>query len=254
MTTNAPDRQSWPAASSHAARASFGLAIVGFGLLWLGPLGSTLGMLSPLFGFTMALGSVPLALLSLLLGLVGLYHTRASKGLRGRSRAWIGVGYGVITLLLVIMTLALRPGVPRINDVTTDLSDPPRFSAIAELEENRDRDLSYPLSFSTEQKKGYPGLAPIVLEEPPERALQRALSAARALGWRIVATQPERGLFEATAQSRVFHFVDYVVVRIRAHESGGSVVDVRSKSRDGKGDLGVNAARIHAFVAELRGR
>jgi uncharacterized protein (DUF1499 family) len=32
---------------------------------------------------------------------------------------------------------------------------------------------------------------------------------------------------------------------------GGSVVDVRSKSRDGQGDLGANARRIRAFRTAL---
>jgi uncharacterized protein (DUF1499 family) len=35
-------------------------------------------------------------------------------------------------------------------------------------------------------------------------------------------------------------------VRVRAAPNG-SVVDVRSKSRDGQGDMGANAARIRAF-------
>jgi uncharacterized protein (DUF1499 family) len=54
------------------------------------------------------------------------------------------------------------------------------------------------------------------------------------------------------ATSRVFGFEDDVVIRVRPAPAGsGSVIDVRSKSRDGKGDLGVNAERIRTFVARL---
>ena len=39
----------------------------------------------------------------------------------------------------------------------------------------------------------------------------------------------------------------------RAADGGGVVVDVRSASRVGKGDLGCNAARIRQYLAALRG-
>ena len=58
------------------------------------------------------------------------------------------------------------------------------------------------------------------------------------------------GELEATSTSRLFRFVDDVVVRVRS-DGAGSRVDVRSKSRDGKGDFGVNAERIRAFRARL---
>ena len=35
----------------------------------------------------------------------------------------------------------------------------------------------------------------------------------------------------------------------QASDGSGAVVDLRSKSRDGKSDLGVNGARITAFTA-----
>jgi uncharacterized protein (DUF1499 family) len=40
-------------------------------------------------------------------------------------------------------------------------------------------------------------------------------------------------------------------VRVRP-EGSGSRVDVRSKSRDGKGDLGANAKRIERFLDAMR--
>jgi uncharacterized protein (DUF1499 family) len=61
-----------------------------------------------------------------------------------------------------------------------------------------------------------------------------------------VAVDPAAGTLEANETTRLFHFVDDVVVRVRPSD-GGSVVDVRSKSRDGRGDMGVNAKRIRAF-------
>ena len=44
---------------------------------------------------------------------------------------------------------------------------------------------------------------------------------------------------------------DDIVVRIRA-DGAGSRIDIRSKSRDGDSDLGVNARRIREFIARLK--
>jgi len=57
-------------------------------------------------------------------------------------------------------------------------------------------------------------------------------------------------VIEARATSKLFRFVDDVAIRIRSKD-GGSVVDIRSKSRVGQGDLGANANRIRAIAAEL---
>jgi uncharacterized protein (DUF1499 family) len=42
-------------------------------------------------------------------------------------------------------------------------------------------------------------------------------------------------------------------VRVRSGAGGEILIDVRSKSRDGRGDLGVNAARIDAFTKAFEG-
>jgi uncharacterized protein (DUF1499 family) len=79
----------------------------------------------------------------------------------------------------------------------------------------------------------------------------RAVSAARKLGWHVVAAAPAEGRLEATDTTRWFGFKDDVVVRI-APAADGSRVDVRSVSRVGRSDLGTNARRIRAFLRELR--
>ena len=49
-----------------------------------------------------------------------------------------------------------------------------------------------------------------------------------------------------------FHFKDDVVVRIRPAPGGGSLVDMRSISRVGGSDVGMNAKRVRAFLADLQ--
>jgi uncharacterized protein (DUF1499 family) len=67
----------------------------------------------------------------------------------------------------------------------------------------------------------------------------------------VASVDPAGGTLLARETSTIFRFVDDVVVRVRPAAGGGSIVDVRSKSRVGRGDIGANAARIRRFAAEL---
>jgi uncharacterized protein (DUF1499 family) len=61
---------------------------------------------------------------------------------------------------------------------------------------------------------------------------------------------PDDLRIEATATTRLFGFKDDIVVRIRPAPQG-SRLDIRSVSRVGRSDLGVNAQRIRAYLAKL---
>src|SRR5439155_509507 len=89
-----------------------------------------------------------------------------------------------------------------------------------------------------------------VIVAGPEAAFARALAAAQAMGWDIVDAQPKEGRIEATASTFWFGFKDDVVVRITPLPAG-SRIDVRSKSRVGRGDTGTNAQRIRAYLKRL---
>ena len=69
--------------------------------------------------------------------------------------------------------------------------------------------------------------------------------------WEILRSDPGAHVLEGVATSSLFRFKDDFVVEVRAQDNG-SVVQMRSKSRDGKGDIGANAARIKAFFAKLQ--
>lgn len=145
-------------------------------------------------------------------------------------------------------------GLPLIHDITTDPADPPQFdAAILSLRATAPNTAVYGgAPVAALQEKAYPWIKPEALPMPPASAYARALAAARAMGWRIVAAEPGQGRIEATATTPWWGFKDDVVVRIRA-SGGASRVDVRSESRVGESDLGVNAARIRAYLARLRG-
>ena len=72
------------------------------------------------------------------------------------------------------------------------------------------------------------------------------------LGWDVVVADPESGHFEATASVSYIRFQDDIVLRVVPTEDGAaSVVDMRSVSRVGVSDLGVNAKRVRSFLDSL---
>ena len=90
------------------------------------------------------------------------------------------------------------------------------------------------------------------LKIPADEAFARARAAAGAMGWEIVAADPAAGRIEAVATTFWFGFKDDVSVRITPAE-GASRIDIRSRSRVGRGDAGANARRIRAYLEELQG-
>ncbi|WP_299932963.1 DUF1499 domain-containing protein [uncultured Pelagimonas sp.] len=76
------------------------------------------------------------------------------------------------------------------------------------------------------------------------------MTTAKDMGWDIISSDQDRHRFEATARTSVFYFADDVVIVV-SPEADGSRVDMRSVSRVGRSDQGVNAARIRAFQQEF---
>jgi uncharacterized protein (DUF1499 family) len=174
------------------------------------------------------------------------------------SRAWTGlllaalaVAVGVASAAVPWSYLRKARDLPPIHDISTDTEVPPRFVALlsARAGAGAKSDYGGP-SVVAHQLRAYPELGSVTYRLPPDRVFERALGIARDLGWSIVAAVPDEGRIEASDRSFWFGFTDDVVIRIRSHESG-SRVDIRSASRVGIGDLGVNAARIQAFIDKL---
>jgi hypothetical protein len=201
---------------------------------------ANLRIVDPLPGFIGIFLGVLLALLAVVGWLLALFLTRGGRNPKARRRAYRGGGAAVLYFAALIGLTLPTADLPRINDITTDTINPPEFVAAAELGPNIGRDMSYDPSFEPLQRAGYPALAPKILD----RDVADTFIA-------IIASVPEEGRIEANVTSGIFHFVDDIVVRVKPHERG-SIVDIRSKSRDGKGDLGANAARIEGVFLALR--
>jgi uncharacterized protein (DUF1499 family) len=173
---------------------------------------------------------------------------------RSASRA-LTLAFAALLLGIVIGSpplymLRLVARLPQIHDISTDLDNPPRFVALLPLRKDAHNPPEYDKAVAPQQRSGYPDIAPLLLDRPPAQVFAAAERSARAMGWDIAAVVPQEGRIEATDTSLLFGFKDDVVIRVAPHGSG-TQVDVRSLSRVGGSDFGVNAKRVHNYLQRL---
>ena len=174
-----------------------------------------------------------------------------SRSGAGLLLAGLALALGVTSAAVPWSFLRTARDRPPIHDISTDTELPPSFVALLPLREGAGAGSDYGGQLvAAQQLRAYPKLGSVTYRLPPDQVFDRAHAIARDLGWSIVAAVPDEGRIEASDRSFWFGFTDDIVIRIRNHENG-SLVDVRSASRVGISDLGVNAARIQAFTDRL---
>jgi uncharacterized protein (DUF1499 family) len=172
----------------------------------------------------------------------------------GRLRlvAVVGLALGALAFLLPWSWRRDARQYPGIHDITTDVQNPPAFVAIAPLRADASNPVEYAGdSVAQVQREAYPDIQPLMLAMPVDSAFTLAVLAAREMGWEMVDQDRRQGRIEATATTPWMGFKDDVVIRVSS-ASGISRVDVRSKSRVGRGDVGANAKRIRQYLQRLR--
>jgi len=223
-----------------------GLAALGAVLLLVGTFGTRAGAWSFVVGFLRLALGVVLASCGILASVVSLV----------RGGPWVvsmlGVVLGAAVLAGPMLAVLSGRGAPAINDITTDPEDPPSFSAVLPLRGPGAGPATYGGEEVAEaQRRAYPDIGPLTVALPPDETFIKALEVARSQGWGVVASDTAAGRIEAVDTTFWFGFQDDVVIRIRP-QGGESRVDIRSKSRVGRGDLGANARRIRRFLSALR--
>jgi len=178
--------------------------------------------------------------------------TRVARG-PGAVPAAVGIVLGLVPSLLFYHQYRLARSVPPINDISTDLAMPPAFVTAAQNEFWKGKDMTYPATFADSVRRGYPDLGSLVLPVGAGRAFALARQTAAAMpAWVVTAGDSAAGRIEATATTRWFGFKDDIVIRVSPRGADSARVDMRSKSRVGKRDVGANAARIRAYFEALR--
>ncbi|MGB5076448.1 MAG: DUF1499 domain-containing protein [Sphingorhabdus sp.] len=243
------------------------LLVAGAGsLLW--GLVSALGAGWGVWGWTSGLKGVQwsffLAIATILFGVLNGWRVRKSGIARPRLLSWVGMLCAIVYAGWVGTFLIAAFSVPSIHDISTDLADPPAFRVLSLRADNLDavpgegdddmKGLNPQQRWVVIHQKSYGDIRSVRINEPVPNVVAKAARLAKARGWDIAVALPEEGRLEATETSALFRFKDDVVLRVKPTETGdGSIVDMRSVSRVGVSDLGVNAKRVRSFLADLSG-
>jgi hypothetical protein len=230
----------------------------------IGALGSGWGLWPFTTGFTLLMGAMGLAAFAVICGLIVGWLQKRRGGGAPRTMRYLGMVLGLAMMGWLLSYVYVARSVPAIHDVSTDLADPPQFQTLALRADNFDKipgDDDEGMKGMTPQQrwvlihqKAYGDIRSVRINQPVAAVMAKAERLAKARGWDMATIDPAAGRMEATDTSRFFRFKDDVVMRVRATEDGtGSIVDMRSVSRVGISDLGVNAQRVRSFLADLSG-
>jgi uncharacterized protein (DUF1499 family) len=201
-------------------------------------------------GIQMFKWSAYAAILAVGLSVIGLAWSRKS-----RMVVIPGVLAIIIGGIMVYIPLSWKQALdayPYIHDITTDVDDPPQFVAVAALRGAGDHPVTYDgPEVASQQQQAYADLQPWNTSTDPATVFAAAMKVLKHMGLEIVASNDSDLHIEATDTSLLYGFKDDVVVRI-VETGEGARVDVRSKSRVGRSDLGQNAKRIRTFTEGLK--
>ena len=162
---------------------------------------------------------------------------------RGALVPMLALVMGLGVLYVPLRFLQQARAVPPINDISTDTENPPRYMTTSR---------AYPgAEFARQQRAAYPDILPIVVAMPPRAAFAKAVAAAEAMGWEVVGRDADAGTIEAVDTTKWFGFKDDIAIRVTPTQDG-SRIDIRSKSRVGRSDIGTNARRIRAYSEHLK--
>lgn len=231
-------------------------ALIGVVLAALSGLGPRGGFLSPTWAFgAYGIGSLLLIVAVVTAGL-GLLRSGGTAGTASKPATWLAL---LIGLAISGNNVVLMRGMSgsRINDISTDTENPPAFVAVVPLREVDAQKENGPEYAGPEtaaaQKLAYPDLQPLLVTQPANVVFAAAKDVVTEKGWTLVDASEVEGRIEATAETGWVRFRDDVVIRIQPGRDQ-TRVDVRSKSRIGRGDMGINARRIRDYLSTLQSR
>lgn len=198
-------------------------------------------------------------------------------GLEGLRSAVAGILLSLPALLVPLYFGVLALTLPRLNDISTSIFDPPAFVDLSVRPAGANPvaagdDFDWQL-----QRQAYPDLVSMYSGKSAEDIVEAVATVIEDQGWEMVATKvpapppPEQDIhandrtgvvphdapqedewrIQAVARTLLMGFRDDIVVRVRS-AGAGARVDVRSTSRVGRHDFGANANRIRRFLIALR--
>lgn len=234
----------------------FGIAVLSGIAALVMIFGAAMGLWEPIEGFRLSrtynnnLGYIVCGL-----AVACLIYLFIKKGVEGKKKALISLIIGLAILAPLLSSLVgEKVSYPPIHDITTDTENPPEFIALTDPRPGSRNTLNYfgkgerQEWYPSRQLDAFPDIKPIMTDLSPDEAYARAVTVGESMGWEIIGADPAARRFEGTATTPIFRFVDDTVVVVTP-DGTGSRVDIRSVSRIGTGDIGVNAKRIREFIS-----
>ena len=244
-------------------RVAVALALASVAVALIAAVGSGQGLWHFRPGFTVLRYAFFAAIAASLLAVVGLVLARRLRKASLMLPNLIALVAALGFVLYVGSWVAKARSVPAIHDVSTNLEDVPQFSALAVRQDNLDgvpdegkpelKALDPYSRWKAIHGEHYGDLETMRLAMAPADVIRKAERLARERGWAIAKVDTAAGILEATETSRFFRFKDDVIVRARpAPDGNGTLVDMRSISRVGGSDVGMNAKRVREFLGDLQ--
>jgi uncharacterized protein (DUF1499 family) len=175
----------------------------------------------------------------------------------GGKHCLLSVALSLPALIGVLLLGMQGAKVPPIHDITTDIENPPVFQSAQTQRRVGDNSIDYQgKTVADQQLQAYPDITPLETPLPSAVAFAQCLAVAEQLVGGSLRQDRTQGLIEAEDRTLIFGFIDDIVIRI-ASTGNGSRIDLRSASRAGVSDLGVNARAdqgLQAYIQQLFNR
>jgi hypothetical protein len=248
-------------------------AILSFGCFVLGALagliasnGTQLRFWEYDTGLTILAPAVVLALIGSLAGLAWI----ASALRRNDSQGWrygaLGLVGSLITAFIPLNQLRLYVISPPIHDISTDVEYAPPFIALLPVRVGATHGPEYDgrklvqydgrkTHVAALQKKAYPDIKTDGELKKPAVLFWHAFETAKRMsGWNIVSFDEKTGMIEAAATSQWFGLTSDIAIRVKPAGRLGARLDIRSKSRNGENDMGMNAQIVRDYLKAVQGK
>ena len=181
-------------------------------------------------------------------------------GRQGAARIVVATLVAGVLLSIPAGLFILSRNWPAINDITTDVKDPPDMSDAEKVRGAGSNPVVYPGDrFANLQLASYPDIKTLAVPRSAEETFELVLQAIGKLKMRSSYEVPPDeepgapGVVEVVDRTMILGFADDVAIRISGDDST-SHVDVRSASRYGISDFGRNAERVRSILKEIGNR
>jgi uncharacterized protein (DUF1499 family) len=181
-------------------------------------------------------------------------------GRQGAARVFFGaiVALGLLAIPTGVWAMSFR--YPQLNDISTDLDEPPEFTEAKDERTPDANPIDYPGDqFATLQRDHYPDLKSLVIPRTTEEAYELVLQAIAKLKLKTTLEVPPEdvddapGFIELSEHSQILGLVDDIIIRVLGEDKMARI-DVRSASRYGSNDFGRNAEHTRTILKEIASR